>query len=52
MLKMSVRIKNGVDVVKVCSKLQSTVHEAIEGMTGIDCKNINIDIQGFKTEKK
>ena len=44
--------RNGVDVVKVCSKLQSTVHEAIEGMTGIDCKNINIDIQGFKTEKK
>ena len=50
-LELAIKIKSGVDVVKVCSNLQSTVHEAIEGMTGIDCKNIKINIQGFKTEK-
>ena len=50
-LELAIKIQTGVDVVKVCSKLQSAVHEAIEGMTGIDCKNIRINIQGFKTEK-
>ena len=50
-LELAIKIQTGVDVVKVCSKLQSAVHEAFEGMTGIDCKNIRINIQGFKTEK-
>jgi len=46
-IKASVKLKQGIDVVKVCSKIQNNIHEAIEEMTGIDCEIINVDIQGF-----
>ena len=46
-LKLKVKIDTGVDVAKVCNKLTESVHESIESMTGIDCKKIDIDVQGF-----
>lgn len=53
-LLLKIKIDIGTDVVKVCNKLTESVHESIESMTGIDCKEINIDVQGFvkKEEKK
>lgn len=50
-LKISLRVKQGIDIVKLCSKVQDDVKETILIMTGVECKKINIDIQGFeKTE--
>ena len=40
----------GVDIVKLCSKVQDEVKENILIMTGVECKKINIDIQGFEKE--
>ncbi len=46
-----IKVKQGCDVVKKCNLLQSKIKEAIVGMTGIECKSVDIDIQGFVTEK-
>ena len=46
-ISISIKIKQGVDVVKVCGKIQDSINENILLMTGIDCNNININIQGF-----
>ena len=46
-----IKVKQGCDVVKKCNLLQSKIKEAIAGMTGIECKSVDIDIQGFVTEK-
>ena len=48
---LSVRVKQGVDIVSLCKKIQSEVNETVLLMTGIDCKNIDIDIQGFELAK-
>ena len=47
-VKLSVRVKKGIDIVKLCSKIQDEVRENILMMTGVDCNKINIDIQGFE----
>ena len=49
-IKISLRVKQGVDIVKLCSKVQDEVKENILIMTGVECKKINIDIQGFEKE--
>ena len=49
---VSVRIKKGVDIVKTCRKVQDSIKENIELMTGMDCSTINIDIQGFENTEK
>lgn len=51
-LLLKIKIEVGVDVVKVCNKLTENVHESIESMTGIDCDEINIDVQGFVKKEK
>ena len=52
-IKISLRVKQGVDIVKLCSKVQDEVMESVLIMTGVECKKINIDIQGFeKSEAK
>lgn len=47
-MTLSIKVKTGIDVVTISAKLQSLVHEMIADMTGINCKKINIDIQGFQ----
>lgn len=46
-INLNIKVKTGIDVNKVSSKLQTKVHETIEEMTGIDCKKINVNILGF-----
>ena len=50
-IKVSLKIKQGIDIVKVCNRIQNEVKENILLMTGVDVKEINIDIQGFETKK-
>ena len=50
-LTLYIRLRQGIDVAKTCSDLQRKVHEDILDMTGIDSKDINLDIQGFVSEK-
>lgn len=45
---LSIKVKQGVDIVKLCNKLQDEVSENILLMTGVECSKINIDIQGFQ----
>ncbi len=47
-VKLMIRVKKGIDIVKLCGKIQDEVRENILMMTGVDCKKINIDIQGFE----
>lgn len=44
---LTIKVKQGIDVAKLSSKLQAKVKEAILEMTGIEPKSIDIDIQGF-----
>lgn len=44
---LSVKVKQGIDVTKLSSKLQAKVYEAISEMTGMEPKSVDIDIQGF-----
>ena len=48
---VSVKIKQGIDVVKTCNNLQSKIKAAIGEMTGIEAKSVDIEIQGFVSEK-
>ena len=47
-VNISIRIKQGIDLVKTCNKLQDEIAESILLMTGLECQRINIDIQGFE----
>lgn len=47
-IKISIRVKQGVDIVELCSRVQDEVNENIMLMSGVECKKINIDIQGFE----
>ncbi len=49
---VSIRVKQGCNLVEVCNRIQQEIKEAILLMSGIECKQIDIDIQGFETEKK
>ena len=44
---LSVKVKQGVDIVELCNRVQEEVAENILLMTCTECKKINIDIQGF-----
>ena len=48
---ISIRVKQGVDIVKLCKKIQDEVRDNVLLMTGIECKQIDIDIQGFELAK-
>ena len=48
---VSVRVKQGTDIVKLCNRIQDEIKEAVLLMTGIECNQIDIDIQGFETGK-
>ena len=50
-VKIAVRIKKGIDIVKLCSKVQNEINDNILLMTSIEPKKIDIDIQGFETGK-
>ena len=47
-LLVSIKVKQGIDIVKLCNKLQDEILENILMMTGKECQRINIDIQGFE----
>ena len=47
-MTVSIRVKQGVDIVKLCNKLQDEIAENILLMTGLEAQKINIDIQGFE----
>ncbi len=49
---ISIRVKQGTDIVKLCNKIQDEIKESVLLMTGIECKKIDIDIQGFESNKK
>lgn len=51
-INIAIRIKQGVDLNKTCMNLQEEINDNILLMSGVDCKNINIDIQGFIPENK
>ena len=51
-IKVSIRVDQGKDIVKLCSKVQNEISENILIMTGVECKKINIDIQGFESVAK
>lgn len=51
-ITVSIKIRKGCDIVELCSKLQEEINENILLMSGIECKKIDIDIQGFETVKK
>ncbi len=46
-----IKVKQGIDVVKTCNNLQSKIKESIGEMTGLDCKSVDIEIEGFVSEK-
>ncbi len=50
-VSLSIKVKQGVDVMKVSNKVQSKVFEAIGEMTGLDCKTVDVEIEGFVTDK-
>ena len=49
-VNLSIRVKKGIDIVKLCTKIQDEVKENILLMTGVDPKKVNIDIKGFDTK--
>ncbi len=50
-VNVSIKVLQGIDVVKTCNNLQSKIKMAIGEMTGLEAKSIDIDIQGFVSEK-
>lgn len=46
-VNLAVRLKQGVDIIKTCGSLQDSLYDNLSLMTGVECRNINIDIQGF-----
>ena len=47
-ITLHLKVKQGLDIVKLCNKVQDEVAENILLMTSKECKKINIDIQGFQ----
>ena len=47
-LTVSIKVKQGADIVKLCNRLQDDIAENILLMTGQEAQVINIDIQGFE----
>ena len=51
-LTLNVKLEQNIDVVGTCGKVQEVISEDIAEMCGVECKAINIDIQGFVKEEK
>ena len=47
-VEVALRVKQGIDIVKVCNKIQTEIKDNIYIMTGEEVKSVNIDIQGFE----
>ncbi len=50
-ISLNIKVKQGMDVMKLSNKVQAKVFEAVGEMTGLDCKSIDVNIQGFVSEK-
>ena len=50
-VSMSINLKYGYNVVKVCKKVQDKTKTAIENMTGLTCSDVNIRIVGVNMKK-
>ncbi len=50
-ISLNIKVKQGMDVMKISNKVQSKVFEAVAEMTGLDCKSIDVEIEGFITDK-
>lgn len=51
-IELSLVILHGVNIVKLAEEVQSGVKEAVESMTGIQVKNVNITISDIVFEEK
>ena len=49
-IRIKILVKYGVDITEVARKAQEMIRQGIEGMTDINLRNINVDIQGVKKE--
>ena len=47
-LTVNIKVKQGIDIVKLCNRLQDDIAENILLMTGQEAQAVNIDIQGFE----
>lgn len=46
--RLSVVLKNNVQAIQVCEKVQERVKSAIESMTGLDVYEVNVKVEGIK----
>lgn len=46
-LEIFLKLKQGCDVNKLCTEVQSSVYDSVETVTDIKLTNIDINIQGF-----
>lgn len=51
-VNLTVVIEYGCKIPEVCENTQKSVKEAVETMTGLNVKEVNIYIQGVQVEKK
>lgn len=51
-INVNIKTKQGADVNKICLDIQEEINDSIYLMTGINCKNIDVHILGFITDKK
>lgn len=49
---MNVNMKYGYNILKTCSQVQEKVKQAVESMTGLSVKHVNIYISGVAVEKE
>lgn len=50
-LDMNINMKYGYNVLNTCKSIQDRVKQAIENMTELECKEVNICIAGVSTDK-
>lgn len=46
-INMSLIVNYGIDIQKMCKDVQSSVHKAIDSMTGLNVVAVNIFVQGI-----
>ena len=49
---MNVNMKYGYNILKTCSQVQEKVKQAVESMTGLSVKHVNIYISGVAVDKE
>ena len=47
LVSLEIKVKQGIDIVNTSARLQNKVYELILEMTGISCRKINVEIEGF-----